>query len=111
MSATTIREAIASARTIAGQYDHDPGDEPVQVGQDVLERALHVQAATVGPGQDPDCGQVHHHADQGHHDDRAAVNWRRLDKSPDRLEPKQGADHDQRDPVDRRRQDFRSFSA
>jgi hypothetical protein len=73
----------------------------------VLERALDVEAAAVGAGQDPGGGQVHRDAGHGDNQHRQAFDLRRRDQPPDRLVDDQGPQCHERRPVELGREDLR----
>jgi len=97
------------------RHDDDPGDEGgdkgVGVGEDVLKRALHVQARAVRFRQHPARRQVHHHPQRGDRDHRPAGHRRRVQQPADRLIPHQQRHREQRDTVDRGGEDLRPFEA
>src|SRR4051812_28329262 len=67
---------------VAGGQDDDAGDhradEAVEVGEDVLEGALHVQAGSVALGQHHAGGDVDRNADQGDDQHGKALDGRRV---------------------------------
>ena len=94
----------------AGEQDerarHGRGDEREQVVQHVLERALHVQALAVRPGEDQRRGQVHPDPDHGDDQHGSALDVGRVDEPPDALDADHGAERDQRRAVQLGRQDL-----
>ena len=74
------------AREAGGEDDDagdDGGDEAVEVGEDVLERAFHVEAGAVGLGQHPGGDDVHGDADQRDDEYGAADDVGRVDEALD----------------------------
>ncbi len=115
MSAATSSEAIGIGPQPA-HPEHERagdgrGDEGVEVGQDVLERALDVEARAVGARQRPDGRQVDPDADDGDHEHEAALDVGRLEQAPHGLERDHERQHEQRDAVDLRRQDLDALEA
>ncbi len=75
-------------------------DEGKEVGDDMEEGPLDVEAAPLGPGEHPRRHQVHHDPDQSHDQDQPALHIRRVDQPADALEDDQRPEQQQRDPVD-----------
>ena len=90
---------------------HRGSDEGIQVGEDVLETAFHVEALPVGLAHHPHGDQVHPDAGHGHHGDQRAVDLRRRDQPHDRLDDEPGREQQQGQPVELRTEDFRSLEA
>ena len=84
INAATKSDAIASARSY-----------PVEIGEDVLEAAFHVQALALGLGEDPGSEKVHD--DPERRDDRHEPprNDRRTDQARDRLVADEHGEHQQ----------------
>jgi len=97
---------------VAGGQDDDRGEhgaqEAIQVGEDVLVSARHVQAGPVRFGQHPGGEHVHRYSDDRHHQHRPALHRRGIEQPPDGLERHQRADHQQGDAVTGRGQDFQA---
>jgi hypothetical protein len=89
----------------------DSADESVQVGQDVPERAPHVQAGAVRAGQRPGRGDVNRDAGGSDGDDRTAGHAGRVYQAADRLDGDNPSDNQQRDAVAGRGQDLGALPA
>ena len=87
----------------AGDRGRDEGEE---VGDDVQEGALDVEAAPLRPGDQPRRDQVDPDPDHGHDQDQGALHLGRVDQPPDALEDDQPAEQQQRDAVDLGREDL-----
>ncbi len=86
-------------------------EEPVEVGQDVLEAALDVEVRAVCARQLPGRHDVQDGAGNGHRQDQPGPHVRRLDEPVDRLEDDEAGDHQQRDAVGLRGEDLQASEA
>jgi hypothetical protein len=94
----TSSEAIGSARSKPGQDDHGRdrgGDERIEVGEDLLEAHLDVEALAVGSREGPGRGDVDRDAGEGDRQDQAGEDLRRRDQPPDCLINDQPRQHQQ----------------
>ena len=94
----------------AGCDDQGAGDrgrdESEEVGEDVLEGALDVEAAALGARDQPQRTEVYRDPDQGDDQDQAALDVGRLEQPPHTLDHDQHAEQQQRHPVHLRREDL-----
>ena len=96
-----------------GEHDDEPGDrggdERVEVVEDVLERALDVQAGPVGLADQPGRGDVDHDADQRGDEHQQSLHLRRVEQPPDGLVDEPGREQQQGEPVGLGGEDLGAF--
>lgn len=99
----------------SGDEDDRAGDRccsnPVQIGEDVPERPLHVEGAAIALRQYERRGDVGDDSDSGHDDHESSTDVRRFNKSLDRLDEQKQADGDERDAIGSGGENLRTLQA